>query len=42
MLKGIRSFRKIKPDCGTAALISLAQETVPLDANTVSHSIWSI
>lgn len=42
MLKSIRSFRKIRPDCGTAALISLLQETVPLDANTVSHSIWSI
>lgn len=42
MVKSIRAFRKIKPDCSTAALISLLQETVPLDANTVSHSIWSI
>ena len=42
MLKSIRSFRKIKPDCGTTALISIVPEPVPLDANTVSHSIWSI
>lgn len=42
MLKSIQSFRKIKPDCGTAALISLTAETVPLDANAVSHNIWAI
>ncbi|WP_297609785.1 DUF4143 domain-containing protein [uncultured Sutterella sp.] len=42
MLKSIRSFRKIKSGCGTAALISLVPEPVPLDANAVSHNIWAI